>query len=495
MLKHLMEECNDAETENGAPSLLTTGSDCLDLFATIGALRYAKEKTIRERFLRAFAENRDIAMKLLFFARDIREGLGERRVFRVILRYLAENEADSVRKNLPFIAEFGRFDDMLCLADTPCEEAMLDYLKEKLSEDLTALREGRPVSLLGKWLPSINASSTEAVILAKRIAKAFGMSEKEYRKALVSLRAKIRIIENNLRVRDYTFDYETQPSKALLRYRRAFLRNDAQRYLDFIHKATRGQTRLHADTLAPYELIDPYLGYSYSDSCFIRTLKKEEQEVLNATWNSLPDYTTYENALAVIDTSGSMYCAKSPRPASVALSLGIYFAEHNTGYFKNHFIEFSEHPQLTLLKGETFYERLQYVASFSEVANTNLEAVFALILKTALKHNVPQHELPSKLILISDMEFDACIYGAKGTNFENAKRKFEAAGYRLPDIVFWNVASRGRQQPVRYNTSGVTLISGCTPSLFQMISSSQVNTPYEYMMEVLGSERYRSIVA
>ncbi|MFW5669238.1 MAG: DUF2828 family protein, partial [Acetivibrio ethanolgignens] len=225
-----------------------------------------------------------------------------------------------------------------------------------------------------------------------------------------------------------------------------------------------------------------------------RSISDEEKRILNATWESLPDFGSDENAIAVVDTSGSMYCQMNPSPASVALSLGLYFAERNRGLFKNHFIEFSERPQLIEIKGETFADRLRYVASFNEIANTNLEAVFDLILKAAVNNNVSQKELPAKLIIISDMEFDCCIGNASVTNFENAKAKYVAYGYKLPEIVFWNAASRNRQQPVRKNEQGACLVSGVTPRLFSMIAGDNLS-PYTFMMEVLGGERYAPIVA
>ncbi len=491
MLEYLKQEANNTVTENGAATNITTESDCLDLFATIGAIRRESDKEIEARFIRAFTENRDIAMKLLFFARDIRGGLGERKVFRVVLRWLAHNEPNTVRKNLVHIAEFGRYDDMLSLIDTPCERDMFEILGEQFQADMDALAEGKDISLLGKWLPSINASNATTVSYAKKIARYLGMNDASYRKALVALRSHISIIENNLREKDYSFDYSKQPSKAMHKYRKAFMRNDAERYDTFINKVSTGEATLHAETLAPYELVEPYIN---SFGFGLRNITKQEQNTLNATWASLPEYNNDDNAIAVIDTSGSMYCTGKPLAASVALSLGIYFAEHNTGHFKNHFIEFSARPQLIEIKGETFAEKLRYLASFNEVANTNLEAVFDLILRSAVKNDVPASELPAKLIIISDMEFDSCVENAQVTNFENAKAKFAAHGYKLPEIVFWNVASRNRQQPVKKNEQGVALVSGCTPRLFSMIASGTMN-PYTFMMEIVESERYAKIVA
>lgn len=494
MLEHLKNEANRTYTENGAVTHATTYSDCLDLFATIGALRSAGDQEIINRFVRAFTEDPDLAMKTLFFARDVRGGLGERKVFRVCLQWLAHNAPDSAKKNIPYVAEFGRWDDLLSLLGTPCEKDALGLIQKQLETDLESMDMGNDVSLLAKWLPSVNASNAQTVAYAKRIARFLGMTDATYRKTLVKLRSHIRIIENSLREKDYTFDYSKQPSKAMFKYRKAFYRNDGDRYGEFLNKVSRGEAQLHTTTLMPYELVEPYLEYSWVRRCFMRNISEEEKNALNATWASLPAFANNENALAIIDTSGSMYDSGKPLPAAVALSLGLYFAEHNTGIFKNHFIEFSSRPQLIEVKGETFADRLRYVASFNEIADTNLEAVFDLILNAAVRNNVPQKELPATLYLISDMEFNCCVRNADATNFENAKAKFAAHGYQLPKIVFWNVQSRNTQQPVTQNEQGVALVSGCTPRIFSMVSDG-VLSPLGYMMETLGAERYQRIAA
>ena len=497
MLDYIRREANTTETENGAAAYATSGSDCLDLYASIGALRRESDEEITARFVRAYTENADMAMKLLFFARDVRGGLGERRVFRTIFSWLAKNEPGSVKKNIAYVAEYGRFDDLLALMGTPCEEEMLALLRRQFDEDMRLLAAGENVSLLGNWLPSVNASSRQKVRNAKKVARASGMSQAAYRKAVSALRGRIHIIENNLREKDYTFDYEKQPSRALFKYRQAFIRNDRKRYNAFLANVVSGKVSMHADNVSPYELVEPFLSWENWHpgwESFLGELSPEEKNALNATWESMPDFGGKDNALAVIDTSGSMYCDGSPLPAAVALSLGLYFAEHNRGVFSNHFIEFSDTPQLIEIKGETFVDRLRYAATFCQVASTNLEAVFDLILETAVKYNVRQEDLPAKLIIISDMEFNFCISNASETNFEHAKKSYEAHGYRLPEIVFWNVASRNRHQPVTMNEQGVALISGVTPRLFSMVADGSLS-PYKCMMEVLESERYAKIVA
>ena len=212
------------------------------------------------------------------------------------------------------------------------------------------------------------------------------------------------------------------------------------------------------------------------------------------TWNALEDYAPQGNALCVIDGSGSMYWGGTPIPATIALSLGMYFAEHCKGEFHNHFITFSHDPKLVEIKGKDLVEKVRYCETFNECANTNIRKVFELILSAAVRNGLPQGELPETLYFISDMEFDSCANDAELTNFEYAKKLFEDHGYRLPKVVFWNVQSRNLQQPVRMNEQGVILVSGCTPRLFSMVAGGQFD-PVLLMKKVLLSERYAPICA
>jgi len=368
------------------------------------------------------------------------------------------------------------------------EAAAVHLIRAQVEKDLRAAWEEKPVSLLAKWLPSVNTSSRAARRQARQLAVLFGMREADYRRMLVRLRRRIALIENALRTRDYTFDYAKQPSKAMFKYRAAFWRNDVERYKEFLSRVEHGEEQLHTGTLYPYEIIRPL------SAAVTPQISKEEARTLDVTWSALPDYTHGENALVVLDGSGSMYWGGNPLPSSVALSLAIYFAERNTGAFHGHFITFSQNPRLVEIKGATIVERVHYCKSFNEVANTNLEAVFHLLLRAAVKNRVPQEELPSVLYIITDMEFDACTVDADVTNFERAKELFAEVGYALPRIVFWNVQSRSRQQPVTMNEQGVMLVSGCSPSIFSMVVDGRI-TPYEYMKQVLCGERYAVIEA
>ena len=353
MLKALKELTGRTQTENGAAALTSTLSHCLDLFGTIGALREASEERIIRSFVCAYAENPDLAMRTLFYARDIRGGLGERRVFRVLIRYLADHEPQSVRKNLAWIAEMGRYDDLLVLLGTACEADAVALIARQLEEDTGRMERGEPISLLSKWLPSVNTSSAESVRKGRYLARKLGMREADYRHTLSRLRAHMKLLENRLREQDYTFSYEEQPSAAMLKYRKAFLRHDAERYEAFLEKAERGEAVLHTSSLNPCDLVQRAMARSAMSN-------PVERKALDVSWNALEDFTDQRNALCVIDTSGSMFGYGNPCPFAVALSLGLYFAERNRGPFQGRFITFSHRPRLIEIQGRDLAEKVAY---------------------------------------------------------------------------------------------------------------------------------------
>lgn len=485
MLELLRNEAEKTLTLNGETTYTTSGQYCLDLFFGCGAMRNRKTKDIVNAVNRAFIEDPVTALRIIFYARDIRGGLGERNFFRTAIRTIAKANPDAVIRNIKYIPEYGRYDDLLILFGTPCEKAAMEFIKEQFNADMAALSDPeKPVSLLGKWLPSVNASSDATKQLAHRIINYMGLKSSEYRKALSALRQRIAIVENNLRTMDYSFEYSAVPSNAMMKYRRAFIRNDGSRYRSYIEDVTSGKEKLNASVLYPYDIVRNCL-----------TNSQDEISYLDAAWNNLPVYgDNNENALAVVDGSGSMYCRESSvRPIDVAISLGIYFAEHNKGQFAGNFITFSESPQLIKITGANISEKVKFVSTFNEVANTNLEAVFDLLLTTAIKNNVPQKDMPEKLYIISDMEFDSCCYGAEDkTLFQKMEQLYAQYGYKLPNIIFWNVNSWQNNVPVRFDQTGTALISGASPALFSMTLSEDLS-PLKMMLNIIESPRYACI--
>lgn len=486
MLTLLKNNANLTYTENGALTNSTSGSYCLDLFFRAGGMRTASEKEISDIVIRAYCEDPVKTMKILFFTRDIRGGLGERRFFRTAVKTLADFAPEAVQRNAHLFAEYGRFDDLCALLGTQCEECAVDIIKKQLQADIKGVNKGGEVSLLVKWLPSVNASSLKTKNTGKMLAKKLGMTERAYRKTLSSLRRYIDIIENRLRKSDYSFDYEKQCSGALLKYRKAFIRNDYEHYTGYLNDVSCGKASYNSSTLFPYDIVRKALKNPTS---------KEERTALDTAWKNLPEYgNNNDNAIAVVDGSGSMYWGGygGVEPAEAALSLGIYFAEHNTGAFHNHFITFSEHPQLVEIKGKDIVSKVNFCETFNEVANTNLEAVFKLILKTAVENKLKNSELPSKLYIISDMEFDCVRGGDNKTLYLSMKERYESFGYTLPDVIFWNVASHQSNIPVTLSESGAALVSGFSPALFDMVIGGDIN-PEKILDKVINSERYAMV--
>ena len=488
MLNFLKNEANSTYTENGALAYRSTQSFCLDMFFKAGAMRNSSAKEIAETVACAYAEDPDKTMKIIFFARDARGGLGERRFFRIAVSALMEFAPEAVRRNLEFFPEYGRFDDLCVLLGTPLEKDAAEIIDTQLRFDKASMSTGGKVSLLAKWMPSVNASSKETRNMGRRLAGLLGMSEPEYRRTLVSLRKYSDILENRLRERDYTFNYEVQPSCAMFKYRKAFIRNDGERYTQFLNKVNSGEAKLNADRLYPYDIVRKAIEGNISET---------ERISLDTAWKSLPDLSAAkrENAIAVIDGSGSMNCGCGIRPIDAALSLGIYFAEHNTGAFANHFITFSQTPRLVEIKGRDIVEKARYCRTFNEIANTDLEAVFKLILKTAIKNHVPQSELPAKIYIISDMQFDYCVTGGNNNVlFQAVRTLYRQYGYTLPEVIFWNVNSRSDAMPVTRSETGAALVSSYSTAVFDMVMGGECS-PESVMDRILASERYAVITA
>lgn len=496
-LDNLKTEAQYTRTLNGAKTHGSTGDACLDLFSVAGGMRCRSVSDQIRLFDRAYIKNPEIAMKLLFHIRDIREGIGEREIFRSLIRHVAKTWPESARKNVRWISEFGRWDDLMCLMGTPAQKEVVRVIRQQIEQDLQAIarREAgeleAPVSLLGKWLPSANTSSARTRGQANVLMQALGMDARAYRKLLSRLRANSCITERYLSNRQVEkIRYEAVPAKAMLTYRSAFHRRDEERFDAYVEAAACGDATIHCDSLFPYEILRPYFGGGYS----VET--PEQEAVLDALWDNLPMNIGTQNAIAVVDTSGSMYCSRpgTPKPALISQALGIYFAERCQGAFHNHMITFENQPHLMELHGRNLSEKLRYVQSFPWGMSTNLEAVFDLILTTAVNSGARQEEMPAVLYIISDMEFNQAIANPDRTVYESARKRFEAFGYQMPAVVFQNVNSWQMQAPVTANTRGAALVSGAGTASMKERFDGNV-TPMSHMLKVLGSKRYEVIHA
>ena len=499
LMNGLKSQSNFTRTENGAVTHKTTHSKLLDMFAMGAAYRKRSDEDVILLFKEAYNENPEYALKCLFYIRDVRGGQGERRFFRVCMKWLANTHPQAAMRNLQHIAEFGRWDDLYCFVGTPVEDAAFSIIKRQLMLDVSC----KTPSLLAKWLKSENASSKETKHLGEITCKHLGLTHKQYRQILSALRTRINVLEKLMSENRWDeIEFDKIPSKAGMIYKNAFARRDIikAKYESFAKDTTK---KVNAKTLYPYECVKEArrLMSTYN----VRNNMQDTQRLMtNKYWDNLEDYFNGStlNALCMVDTSGSMSWHENngATPIDVAISLGLYCAEKANGPFANHYISFSSRPQLIECRGNDFCDKVYRIYQTNLCENTNIEAAFDMLLNTAITNRVPQSDMPKNLIVISDMEFDAARgynpYNRYGTNtaaetlMEGIARKWQAHGYEMPHLIYWNVDARQNNIPMLGN-GPISYVSGFSPSIFQTIMTGK--TGYDLMMEVLNKERYAVI--
>ena len=472
-------------TENGMTTNSSSLNDCVNLFFQVGAMRGKDKQLVINAFVKAYSENPLVAMRLLFWARDVRGGAGERKIFRDIINYIANTQTESFSKNLSYVPEYGRWDDLLQLVGTKLENQALELIKGGLDSGN---------GLCAKWMPRPNVSNREKKRQYVALRKYLGLSPKEYRKLIVGLS---KTVEQLMCSKNWSaIEYSKLPSKAMSDYMKAFSRNDLERFQAYLTSLEKGETKINAGAVYPYDIT--------------KNLKHGISRGADAQWNALPNYMkdSKEILLPVVDVSGSMECpaggSKSVTCMDISISLGLYISERNEGKFKDAFITFSSEPQLQILKG-SLSERYKQLQSSEWGMTTNLEAVFKLVLNQAVKHNVPESEMPTMILILSDMEFDAAT-GANGgrlwgertpawtpTAQKMIEQMYSDAGYNMPKIVYWNLNARNDNYPVKYDTQGTALVSGFSPALLTSLLAGKDFTPEIMMLDVVNSQRYEQI--
>lgn len=465
-------------TENGAAALNSTGDARLDFFSMAGALRNADERRIQVLFAEAYKAEPLFAVKTVFYARDIREGLGERKVFRILLKYMAEHHPEAIRPNLDLIGVFGRYDDLYSLVGTPMEDEMWAVMKKQFEEDLKNLQQKKAISLLAKWIKTADSKSDNTRKLGILTAEKLGYPVYHFKRIVRAMRRHIGVVEGLMSAGEWEkIRYSDVPGRAMMIYRESFMRHDKDRFNEYLDRALEGEEIIHSSTLYPYDIVEKIL------------YQNEESKVLESQWRQLPDYINEEMQVIVMaDVSGSMY----GRPMATSIGLAIYFSERNKGAYHNLFMTFSSNPQIITLKGETLEQKIHYVEKADWGMSTNLKAAFEKVLEIAVKNQTPQHEMPKSILVISDMEIDDC--GDRDWRFyEEMKQKFGNYGYEIPNVVFWNVDSRHDVFHADTTRAGVQLCSGHSVTVFKQIMSSVGCTPVELMEKVIHSERYECI--
>lgn len=508
-IESMANELNVKESENGAVMYSSTGNALLDMNFSLPSMRTEDEDSIWEKFdnmARPYLNDRkeiSLIFKWLFYARDAREGVGERRIFRVIMkRALHDSKYFFFMKDLlHIIPEYGRWDDLISLIDVndvgSAANKEINYIiSEQLNYDIKGMEAQKPISLLAKWLPSINTSSKETRKLGNYIRTQLYYTPKGYRKLLSALRKYIDVTEVKMSGNRWSdINYSAVSSNANLKYANAFMKHDAERRQEYLEELKQGKTKINSKVLFPHEIVAKYRKGSYCYAIYI-------DDTLEELWKALPNNVDGDqNTLVVCDTSGSMFTpvpgSSSTHAMDVSIALAIYFAERIHGQFKNKMISFSMDPHFVDLDkcSSDLVSRIRFVEKSAEGYNTDISKVFSLILNTAIKNGLKQEDMPDNILLISDMEFDGAIHRNPGEpthDFDLYKSKFEECGYKLPRIIFWNVNSRTNGIPMKENDSGVALISGFSTNLCKLVMSKEKD-PFKALIEQLNVARYQPI--
>lgn len=463
-------------TDNGAVTNVSSLNKNTDLFFLAGASR---GKDITSTFAGALAEDSEVAVRVLQWCRDSRGGAGERETFRKLFTYLINTEPALASRVLVKVSELGRWDDLFVAFGTSLERDALRLIAQGLKDTSTQ-------GLCAKWMPRQGPE-------ANKIRAYLKMTPKDYRKLVVGLS---KTVEQKMCANDWTnIVYPHIPSVAAGRYQKAFLKHDPAGYGVYKEKLVSGEEKIHAGAVYPYDVI--------------RSLKNGDKVVANAQWAALPNYLegSSENILAVVDVSGSMDGVKvsgSVTAMDVAISLGLYTSERMTGAFKDQFITFSGAPEMLHLKGN-LEQRYAQMSKANWQMNTDIQKVFELILNAAKKHNVPQSEMATKILILSDMQFDACVttggspqaghYSSGGSPVSVSamamiRDQYMVAGYKLPQVVFWNLSGKSGNSPVTYNDVGTALISGFSPSIVKSVLGGEEMTPISIMLKTVLISRY-----
>lgn len=457
MLFDAMSE-KDARTTNGAVTHSTSGQANVDLFFMVGASR---GKNVRAEFTKAYRENMDYAVRILQWARDVRGGAGERGIFIDLLRTLCTLNPAHAVSILYKTPEIGRWKDVVEMFNSPLRAEVLDMLEFALrSED----------SLAAKWIPRKGP-------VASALARHMKWSAKQLRQTLVALS---NTVEQKMCARQWNdIDFSKLPSIASSRYQKAFHRQAPTAYTKYLESLEKGETKINAGAIYPHTIVG--------------NLNNGVAAAAEAQWKALPNYMegTNKRILPVVDVSGSMSCPAGGGAVScmtVAISLGMYIAERNEGIFHNQFVTFSEEPSFVTMTKPTLQDRYSEMARSDWGYNTNLQRTFSVLLDRAVKCAVPQDQMPTKILILSDMEFDAAC--ERATNYDAIERQYAAAGYKMPSIVFWNLNARSGNVPVKAGVHNTALISGFSPAILTSVLGCQTMTPLSVMQDAIMKDRY-----
>lgn len=468
----------ETTTLNGMKAYTSSLSSAVDLFYKIGAMR---GQDVIPAFAKAYAEDRDVAIRIALWARDIRGGAGERQLFRDILTYLGKTDPAAFLNTrlLETTAEVGRWDDITYTLG----EAVADSVKNRaLAVILEGLGDPSVARLCAKWMPRKGP-------IALMIRNYAGWSPKRYRKTLVG---RTNVVETQMCANEWDeIEYSHVPSVASQVYRKAFLRRTPERYREYLDGLKTGATKVNAAAVYPYQVLKMVWNGQYHNVL----ASAEDVALANAQWDALPDYMGDNSVLPIVDVSGSMSicidCKSSVSALDVAVSLGLYCSSKNKGKFANVIFPFSDDCKPVITKG-TLAERASQLTRGGWCGSTNLEGVVDKVLEIAKRGNVPQEEMPKQLLIMSDMQFNCAVDVRNSRSLsamEMIRSRYKAAGYQPPVIVFWNLVAYGNM-PAAKDENGIAMVSGFSPAIMKSILAAKEFTPQLIMLDTVGVDRY-----
>ena len=463
----------EARTANGMKTYDSSLNACVDLFFAIGASR---GKNITVAFERAFQEDAELAAKILLWSRDIRGGAGERQIFRDMLINIEANHKEFLYPIMLAVPELGRWDDLLVLKTDAARAVAFDMIGAAL---------GNEDGLAAKWMPR---KGENAVALRKHLAKQDPKwTPKFYRKTLVGL---TEVVETKMCAKQWDkINFSHIPSVASARYQTAFHRNVPEGYQEYKDNLEKndGSAKVNAGAVYPYDVLKPLIGYGYGADA-----NTTNAAVIKAQWDALPNYVGDEAILPMVDVSGSMGCSAAGNLTcmDVAISLGLYLADKNTGAFSDMFLTFSENSKIEVLGGDII-AKVRQMQTANWGFNTSLHSAFNAVLKVAVDNKVNEDAMPGYILILSDMQFDHCSENDDSA-MQMMARKYKEAGFKLPKIVFWNLNARqdSTQAPVKFNKNGTALVSGFSPAIMKSILAAKNFTPKDIMLETIDVPRY-----
>lgn len=459
-----MQNQPTARTWNGDAAHATTWDPHVDLFGAVGSLRKDQGRVL-QLFRNALAKDEDLAVRIALWARDVRGGAGERQSFRTILKWLASNRVDIANQVVFKISEVGRWDDLLELIGTSAQEAAVREIG-------AALHAGN--QLCAKWMPRKGP-------VANTLRKEFMLTPKQYRKLLVSL---TNVVESKMCAKQWSeIDFGKLPALASARYQKAFERNAPGQYKKYEKALEAGTAKINAGAIFPHDVV--------------KAAVRGNDVVSSAQWAALPNYMegADERVLAMSDVSGSMGCGlggewgATTTCMDVSIALGMYCAERAPGPFKDHFITFDSRPVLHQIRGKSLREKYEDVRRHGGLS-TNVDAAFDLVLKSAVANKVPESDMPTVILILSDMQFNQGAGSWNKTANTRQTEKFRKAGYKVPKLIYWNLNAAAGNHPITIHDSGAAIVSGFSPAILKAVMTADKCDPVSVMLNAVTGDRY-----